>query len=50
MPDNTGYYHAAYAVAITVYALYTITLWRRRARVRAELDRLDRRDGDSASI
>ena len=37
MPDNASWYHAAYAVALTVYALYAITLWRRRARVREEL-------------
>jgi hypothetical protein len=37
MPDNASYYYAAYAVAIAVYALYTVTLLRRRARVRAAL-------------
>ena len=40
MPDNAFWYHAAYAVAITVYALYTVVLWRRRARVRDELRRV----------
>ena len=48
--DNSGYYHAAYAVALTVYALYTIALWRRRARVRAELDRLQGRTGGPGSL
>ena len=46
MPDNSSYYHAAYAVALTVYALYTVTLWRRRARVRAELAQLEAAGGD----
>lgn len=40
MPHNEGYYHAAYTVALIVYALYAIGLWRRRARVRGELARL----------
>ena len=48
--NNAGYYHAAYAVALTVYALYTITLVRRRARVRAELARLEGRQGPPASL
>ena len=39
--DNSGYYHAAYAVALTVYALYAFTLWRRRSRVRAALRRAE---------
>ena len=31
MPDNSGYYHAAYAVAVIVYGLYAASLyWRRR--------------------
>jgi ABC-type transport system involved in Fe-S cluster assembly fused permease/ATPase subunit len=38
-PDNAGWYHAAYVVAIAVYAIYTVALWRRRARVRAELEK-----------
>ena len=39
MPDNAGYRHAAYAAAAIVYALYTVSLWRRRSRVRAALRR-----------
>jgi hypothetical protein len=39
-PDNGDWYRAAYAVAITVYVLYTVLLWRRRARVRDELRRI----------
>ena len=38
-PDNASYYHAAYALAIVVYAVYTVALWRRRARVREALRR-----------
>ena len=38
-PDNAGYFHAAYAAAILIYAAYTVVLLRRRARVRAALDR-----------
>jgi heme A synthase len=36
-PDNASYMHAAYAAAVVVYALYVVTLWRRRARVKKEL-------------
>ena len=44
MPENAGYYHAAYIVAGTIYTLYTISLWRRRRalrdrRARAEVAR-----------
>jgi hypothetical protein len=39
--NNAVYYHAAYGVAITVYALYAIALWRRRSRVRAEIARME---------
>ena len=38
-PDNSSYMHAAYAVAVVVYASYAILLWRRRARVREALRR-----------
>ena len=38
MPDNAGFYHAAYAVVIVVYAVYTASLLRRRARTRAALE------------
>ena len=39
MPDNAGYMHAAYAVATTAYALYALSLWRRRRAVRERLER-----------
>ena len=39
MPDNAGYMHAAYAVAAAAYALYGLSLWRRRRAVREELER-----------
>ena len=40
MPQNAGYYHAAYIVAVTVYGLYTASLWRRRRLVRARRARM----------
>jgi hypothetical protein len=42
MPDNASYYHAAYGIAIAVYAVYAVTLLRRRARVRDALARESR--------
>jgi hypothetical protein len=36
-PDNVSFMRAAYTVALVVYALYAVTLWRRRARVRKAL-------------
>lgn len=55
IPDHTNFFRAAYAIALGVYALYAITLMRRRARVRAELERLGaaeggRRDGAAAPL
>jgi hypothetical protein len=50
MLDNAVYYHAAYAVALTVYAVYAIALSRRRARVRAELARLEGRPSDTPQL
>jgi hypothetical protein len=38
MPDNAGFYHAAYAVVAVVYLGYTAALLRRRARMRAALE------------
>ena len=38
MPDNAGYMHAAYAVAATAYALYALSLWRRRRALRREVE------------
>ena len=40
----TPFYHAAYLVAVGLLALYTITLHRRRARVRERLARLASRE------
>ena len=37
MPQNEGYYHAAYLAAAVIYALYTFSIaWRRKA-LRARL-------------
>ena len=30
MPDNARYYHLAYVVAVVIYALYALTILRRR--------------------
>lgn len=35
MPENSGFYHAAYAVATVIYVLYAVVLTMRRKRVRA---------------
>ena len=40
MPENAGYMHAAYAVAVTTYALYALSLWRRRRAMRDRANRL----------
>jgi hypothetical protein len=37
LPDNAGYYHAAYVVAAVVYLGYVLLLVRRRARARRAL-------------
>ena len=39
-PDNAGFMHAAYALAVLVYGGYAVVLLRRRARVRRLLDRI----------
>ena len=39
MPDNAGYYHAAYASAALIYALYMVSIWWRARRVRERLTR-----------
>lgn len=44
VPDNGSYMYAAYAVTLAVYALYWLSIWRRRRRVQAEL-RLRERAG-----
>ena len=37
LPDNAGYYHAAYLFAALVYLGYALLLVRRRARARRAL-------------
>lgn len=32
MPDNAGYYYAAYVVAAVVYVMYAVSIWVRRRR------------------
>jgi hypothetical protein len=39
LPDNAGYFHAAYAMAALVYLGYAVLLVRRRSRVRRALER-----------
>ncbi|MGI9076357.1 MAG: hypothetical protein ACR2G6_03370 [Gemmatimonadaceae bacterium] len=39
MPDNAAYYHAAYALAATIYAVYAASIWWRARRVRERLAR-----------
>jgi len=34
MPDNAQYYHAAYAIALVIYAAYALSLARRRGKLR----------------
>jgi heme exporter protein D len=34
MPDNASYYHAAYAISVVVYAVYALSVWRRRRSLR----------------
>ena len=41
-PDTSGYMYAAYLVAAAIYALYALSLWRRRRAVRARLRALER--------
>jgi len=36
MPDTTFYYHVAYAAALGIYALYALSLYLRRKRLRGE--------------
>jgi hypothetical protein len=35
IPDNAGYYYAAYAAAAVIYGLYAISIWWRGRRVPA---------------
>ena len=41
-PDNTGYFHAGYIVALGIYILYTASLWWRERKVE---ERIGTRDG-----
>ena len=34
MPDTSGYYHAAYTIALSIYVLYALSLYERRKRLR----------------
>jgi hypothetical protein len=36
MPETSTYYHVAYTIALTIYALYAISLITRRRRLRAK--------------
>lgn len=38
MPDNAGFYHAAYAVAAVIYGLYAFSLAARRRKLRISRD------------
>ena len=42
MPDNAGYYHAAYIVASALYLGYIVTLVMRWRSIRARRANLDR--------
>ena len=48
-PDNAGYYHAAYAAALGIYALYAVSIWRRRRALRERhvAEDRDAQGGDS---
>ena len=34
MPETSGYYHVAYTIALGIYALYALSLYIRRNRLR----------------
>lgn len=34
MPDTSAYYHAAYTIALSIYAAYALSLYVRRKRLR----------------
>jgi hypothetical protein len=38
MLHNEAYYHAAYIVAMGIYALYALSIWVRRRAVRRRLE------------
>ena len=35
MPETSSYYHIAYTIALSIYALYAVSLYVRRKRVRS---------------
>ena len=37
IPNNAGYYHAAYLIVVVVHAAYAASIWLRRRAVRARL-------------
>lgn len=37
MPDNSGFYHAAYVVAVVIYGLYALSIRRRAGKLRDSL-------------
>jgi len=45
MAETSGYFHAAYIVAGTLYVLYTVSLVVRRRRVLQRIAALERGDG-----
>lgn len=38
IPNNAGYYHAAYIIVAVVHIAYATSIWARRRSVRARLD------------
>jgi hypothetical protein len=36
MPETSSYYHVAYTVALSIYALYGVSLYLRRKRLRGK--------------
>lgn len=33
-PQNAGYYHAAYIIAVVLYGTYAVSIWARRRALR----------------
>jgi hypothetical protein len=34
IPQNAGYYHAAYIIAVVLYGAYAVSIWVRRRTIR----------------
>ena len=34
IPQNAGYYHAAYIIAVVLYGAYAVSIWARRRSLR----------------